>query len=1064
MRFLLWSALSLFVIFILLIAGLVLYLTPAKIESLAEKTVSAQLGQELSFTNAHFNILNGFVFQDIVLSPASDSSGAAVIIPVHSATAKEISLRYSLAGILKRRLLITSAVIDSPQVRLVMTAAADTSRKSTAPDSIGAIESFISLNLVKFRLRDATITVDVVDSLRRQHIYLDDISIFVDDVALPHGDVMAQDSLLQGRFQLDCQKSQCRYEQLTPEPQVHFAAILDAHVEMMVSGLADIGVSGSIALNDIAVDMNDAFSFRPAFDTPVLAELKGHLDARSGAAHFDPIALTIDTAPWLSLVVQADSLFRAPHLNATVVDSRIPVQQLIALARPFIVDSIPSIYLHNPGAHISLAGTRVFGVLPDSTNGQSLTCIARIALQNFGVTLNRNEHFLRNFNFTSEFSALLGYNAILNPAARVAVSYDSVFITTADKQKVFSGRSHINIDADLDADLLPTLVDAQLAITNVLGADIHSDINLHRSGTIDTFSGTGVVSFQGFDISPFTKSQIRSRVSAHAELTLNSLQDITTTLTVNTDTVIVQQEFDELAVRPLALTSTFRAATDTLFQHVTLRSLTASLNDFMTAELAGAAAVTPQSIIDLNRLSLSIDHAALLNWLPRQLKEPLADLAVTGTSTVTSNIHLNMNDTTYQAGLHMRTHDLSLDYQDGLAALSGISLDIKCSIDSHERASAGLSLDIDNIQSSEFTRANFRDNKIVLKLSMPDFQTVEIDTGLLSLPDLKTTGIIGGRVHFVDNSPVINSHIRLAQNAADTIHLMQDTFYHGKNEIAVSIRSNSTVAHLSAGINMSDLTVSLPNNIRVDRINSRVVIAQNIDMQNGKLLMSPQAIVRTPSDGLVDYHLYRDYYQQDEKRPSEIHIRRAVVGDYLVENIQVEAYIGAGTIEIPAFALDVYGGNIGGAFSLISDQDNLLESSYKLSVHMSGINSALLLPSLQSRSQGILTAHSELQGKGFDIIHGIDLAGYFHITNIESKVANNLLTSLDPEGKDSAIKFTKLVMNYGYKPSLLTFDIGNGYCYPAVHFSQPWYNPVRLSGGSIEFARIPIASFFTVEK
>ncbi|MBN1466179.1 hypothetical protein JXA02_10475 [candidate division KSB1 bacterium] len=1048
-------------IFILLIAGLVLYLTPARIESLAEITVSEKLGQELSFTNAHFNILDGFVFQDIVLSPAADSSNA-MTLPIHSATAKEISLRYSLAGILKRRLLITSAVIDSPRVWLEIK---PTPGEKEAPtDSAGVIGSFIALNLKKFRLRDATITVDVVDSLQQQHIYLDEISISLDDVALPRGKVMAQDSLLRGQFQLDCRKSKCLFSQ-SPAPGFRFAAVLDANVQMILAGLADIELNGAIALDDIAVELDDAFALQPDVDLAVLADIRGRLNARTGAAQFDPIALRINEEPWLSLTVQADSLLSTPFLNASVTSSRIPVQQLIALARPFVPDSlIPSIYHHNPDAHFSLAGTTISGFVPDSTSERTLDGIIRISLQNLGVTLNRNEHFLRNFNFTSELSASLGFNEILNPAAHIAVSYDSVFLTTADGQKVYSGRSHVRADAQLDANLFPSLIDADMAIANVLGADIHADIRMQSAGNLETLAGNAVLSFKGFDISPFTKSQLRSRVSAHAELALNSLQDIVTTLHLTTDSIIVQQEFDKWTVRPIDLTSTFRAATDTLFQHLTLRSLTATLNDILAAELRGSAIVTEQPIIDLDHLQLSVDHAALLNWLPEELQAPIADLAVTGTTTLTSNARLNLSDTTLHAGLHVQTHDLNLDYQDGLAQLSGILLNIEGDVDSEESASLAFSLNIDQARSNEFTRAVFRDNKIVLKLSMPDFQTIQIDTGLLSLPDLKTTGTIAGQVQTVGHALVVNSQIRLTQNAADTIRLMQDTFYHGKNEIVVNIRSDSAIAHVSAIVNMSDLTVSLPNDIRVDRINSNVVIAQNIDLKNGTLLMSPQEIVRTPSDGLVDYQLYKDYYFQDSRRPSAIDVRRAVLGEYQVENIRIEAYIGAGTVEIPAFSLDAYGGNIGGSFSLISDQDNILESSYKLSAHMSGINSALLLPSLQSRSQGMLTAHSELQGKGFDIIHGIDLAGYFYITKIESKVADNLLTSLDPEGKDSAIKFTKLVMNYGYKPSLLTFDIGNGYCYPAVHFSQPWYNPVRLSGGSIEFARIPIASLLKAEK
>ena len=158
--------------------------------------------------------------------------------------------------------------------------------------------------------------------------------------------------------------------------------------------------------------------------------------------------------------------------------------------------------------------------------------------------------------------------------------------------------------------------------------------------------------------------------------------------------------------------------------------------------------------------------------------------------------------------------------------------------------------------------------------------------------------------------------------------------------------------------------------------------------------------------------------------------------------------------------IDLYGGNIGGAFSLAANVDDLMDSPYKLSAHFSGINSALLLPTQQEANVGgRITAHAELQGRGFDIEKGIELDGYFHITKIESRVADNLLRSLDPEGKDSGIRSTRLLINRGFKPRLLTFDIRHGYSYPAIYFDQPWYFPVRLSGGGIELGRIPIAFF-----
>jgi len=42
---------------------------------------------------------------------------------------------------------------------------------------------------------------------------------------------------------------------------------------------------------------------------------------------------------------------------------------------------------------------------------------------------------------------------------------------------------------------------------------------------------------------------------------------------------------------------------------------------------------------------------------------------------------------------------------------------------------------------------------------------------------------------------------------------------------------------------------------------------------------------------------------------------------------------------------------------------------------------------------------------------------------------------------------------------LMTFVLRHGYLYPEIIFAQPWYFPMRLSGGKVELARIPLDMF-----
>ncbi|MBN1482764.1 hypothetical protein EH223_12320 [candidate division KSB1 bacterium] len=1073
MRVLLWTMLIFCVIVVLLIAGVLLYLTPGRIESIAERIVSENLQQDLSFTNAHFNIFNGFVFRDIVLSPP-DSALQQNVLPIHSATAKEIAFRYSFRKLLKKQVLITSALIDSPQVHIMLTPAMadrtqdmdDLAKRSTSAGD--SVISVVSLDLKKFRLINAGITVDATDSLGQQHLHLSDISISLDDISAPRGDVLAQDSLLYGRLRLDCFKSFLVFEQQRTEQNIKFSCTLDAHLAVLLDGLSSIKMTGGITLDNTFLALDEMLTITPGdVPFPISVEFNGNLDAKIGAAHMESIAVKIDDVPWLALDIRADSLFTTPFIDAKVSESQIFIEQLISIARPFVPDSLlPATYLHNSRAFVSLKGSAIFGSLPDSCNGESLTCLGKMSLHNFGVTLNRNEHFIKNLNIVSKASLLLGTNGVSRPDITTAISFDSVYVTLPDSQKVYSGETSFALHTILNSDFSPTMAAVELIMSNAMGAEVNADLSMTSPGTLDGLTGNGIFTLQDLNIAPLTQSQVHSTVSAYVELSLNTLKDLAATVNFSTDSVQMSQEQQTFNFAPLYLTSEFRGATDARLEHLTIRSFNASLNDFAHVELTGKAALLPQTDIELKHLIFSLDHAAALKWLPEKIKEPVADLQISGVTNVSSQARLTMSagDTTYNATVQIETADLNINYQNDLVSLSDISFKINSRINSSKTAGVSLALNISEARSSQFTPSIFRDNEIALYLSMPDFETVHIDSGILNFPDLKTTGRMTGQVNLSHDMPQVNSVISLSQNAMDTIRLMPDIYYRGKSAITLQVNSDTSFAKVAATIRTTDLSVSLPNDIQMDQINSNFSLSQTVDLQNGTLYISPQTIVRTPTDGFVDYRLYRDYFFQESINPSWITIRRTNVGTYQVDNINAEAYFSAGTIEIPSFSLDIYGGNVGGSFSVTVDKDNIFESSYKLSAHLAGINSALLLPSLESKSKGLLTAHTEITGKGFDLVRGLDMDGYFNITKIESKVANNLLSSLDPEGKDTGIKFTKLVMNYGYKPSLMTFDIVRGYCYPSIYFSQPWYNPVRLSGGRIELARIPVATILNTQR
>jgi hypothetical protein len=130
------------------------------------------------------------------------------------------------------------------------------------------------------------------------------------------------------------------------------------------------------------------------------------------------------------------------------------------------------------------------------------------------------------------------------------------------------------------------------------------------------------------------------------------------------------------------------------------------------------------------------------------------------------------------------------------------------------------------------------------------------------------------------------------------------------------------------------------------------------------------------------------------------------------------------------------------------------------------MNSAKLLPDSKGRSKDAdLNMNLELSGKGLDPTANVEVGGYLYITKIGPQFTDNVLQSFDPRGTDKSIQDTRKLLNWGYKPRLISFEIKHDNLYPSIHLIKGNFFtkmiPLNLSGGKIELARIPIKFFLS---
>jgi hypothetical protein len=1063
-RFSLYFLLGFFLLIALLIVGVSLYFSPSRIEKYVKPIIAEAIHGEFTFSIVHFNPLNGVIIKDIRLTVLQDSSQST--LPLRLLTAREASLKYSLKQLLKKRFVVEEILIDEPDIELLFhLPLAEAQPVRAAPDSgvITAPPLPIAFDLQRFKLQNASITVDANDSSAARHLFLSEINLYLDDVRIPPGDVLKQDSLLSGKFKVVLESSKFIFEQRTGFDSLSCNGTLDAQVDVDLNSLENIRISSSVLLKDIGLQLNS----QPMIDTheqnvPLSLDLSAQIDLHREHAQVDSLIFQVQNSRWLELSMRADSLLTRPFISGQVIKSSISIAQLLSLTKTLMPGlSLPEIYLHDANAALTFDGTTFSGFLPDSTSSETLSWAVNLALKNFGATVNRGESLIQNLNFNTAAQGRLGFAKMTDVVVSMNASYDSLAVTLPITPKISSGALIFNAGAKLNEQMFPASAQLAMDINNLLGADIHADMNVRTPSDLGRLAGGGTVSISSFDLSQIPETQAVGTLSTKMDITINTLDSIRAAISVKTDSITMLQQAQLMTLSPLTLTSSVRLSTEPLFQNFHLRDVSIQVNNFLNGHLTGDLMINQQQDITAaaDLTDLTLDHAELFEWLPASVRQPLEGVRISGKTKLAAdmNLHLQKNDTTYAVTAQLTTLPTNVDFTYQNFFIKNIQVHSQAGLNSETGGHFEFALSVDSTLSLIPARMLFLNNTMGFRISMPNFQTVSLDTGYLSLPDFKTNGVVSAKIESMLTHPLIKARLELHQAAKDTLVITKDILFKGFNDLALAVVADSSKAHVDISAKTTDLSIYLPNNTRISRVNADVSFSQDVDLLNETMIGSSQPIVQTPSDGLVDYFLYRNYYAGSLNK-SSIFIRKVEAANYVVENIHVDAYLGNGRIEIPYYALDVYGGNIGGQFVMAAGAQDLLDVSYRLSAHFSGINSSLLVPSAKAGSHGIITAHAELQGRGLDVQKGIDLDGYFNILQIESKVADNLLRSLDPEGKDSGIRSTRILINRGFKPRLFQFEIRHGFCYPAVYFDQPWYFPVRLSGGGIELSRIPIAS------
>jgi hypothetical protein len=1036
---------------------------PEQVKEIAIKTVNQELGKNLSIGQASLNLFKGFQLQDIVLT-SPDSVAGIDTFPVQSASIRRISMNYSLLGLLKKQFVLQSLVIDDPELVLEFDSdLADEQISSMDSVTLQGSENIvlpIKIHLNEISIRNGKVDVTARGQNGHSQLQLDHITLDLNDIHLPHGALISDSTDLRGKLHLSADASRLFLLHHVQSPAMQTLLLhsqVNSKIEVDINRVQDIGVALQLDLQQTDFSFQNATHQIDALSPYTLhLDLKGEANLLDTLVNVQSAAFLVDRVTWLQLEAKLAQQSSGLSFDGRVIESRIPFSQLDGLSRDFLPAGWAVVW-HDQKGELSLQDTWFRGTLSKTEMKPVVEFQTNFKCKNLGATINQGEYEIEQLNISALVNGRLNDNGVNQVSADAQMSLDSLSAVMQNNFVLFSGPLHLQVHAKLDSANLPTLLSVEWTAENLLNAQANAKIDL-SGDRFEDLAGTANVSVSRLQTQVLPNMPLSSVLNANLEIDVYSLHQIDGALTNHSDSLFYYQK-ETYGFPPLTFTGRWQGDIDLLAQSFRIDSLQLQLNDILYA-MAFASLSDDQIQVQVSQLE--IRHQPLYRMVPREIRDQLYDLRLGGSTRLQATASGSKKDSllTYRMDGKIRTVDMRIDYPSKGLVFDGIHLDLDLRSRSDQLYRLAAALTIDEILVDLEQKMRYLDNHFSFNLESRDGSEFQLNDGQLELPDLCATGRFAAILDDLPTNPQFSGQLELDQVMPDTIVLADLVGLRGDQRLSANFSGDQFTIHLRTFYDAEHLDVSLPGEIRVRDINAHLDLEQSVDLHAGKLIMRNESPILTPSNAALDYTILRDYYRASVNKRSTLSVGAIEAAGYAVSNVNAEMYLGEGWVEIPFLQAQSYGGTILSRFAVDLAAGDLRNANYPISAHFNEVNSELLLPAdNKEQGRGIINGNLTLDGKGLDPQHEMMVGGYFYITEIGPRVVSNLLRALDPRGTDTGVSLTQQLIGLGFKPSLVSFLIRQGYFYPAIYFDQPWYFPVRLSEGKVELSRVPVQFF-----
>lgn len=1078
-----WITIAFFVIISIALVIIRIKFPPQKIKQMIISELELATNRSVEIGKFWFNPIKGFSLDDVVIyqHPPHDTVSSDTAIFFRS---DKLYLKYRLSSLLKRKVEIVDILIDQPVINLIqdrdrrwnfedliMPDTAKVVAQPIPPDTgFVGFKLPVSFQLKKFSLNrlKLNLSIDMIDTLYA--VRTGGLSVNINDLFIPRQfpDEFKTNARADLQLLADQQPWEVKVKTSDSEQVTELSSNLQLNLKLKISGLNNVRSEGEISLSNLALKNKPDKISTPrqlTFSIPKFVSIFYGLatNAETGILDLDHLTAQIGEETIFDIRGKVTDFSNQPFFDLEVVRSQINLQNLISVIKPLLPDSIQQQSEDFAIRGIaSFNGTTIKGN-PLSENIEDAQVIRLLfSVDDFHASYVDPIIKLDNLKIRSQVTEIHNLNGVQKANINVDASLDSFAIMVDTLKMKYSGL-HLNFKTALNSKFFPDSVTTQLMVDNFYDVPLNFSFYFKSLAGINQFKSDGNLVVNQLPLEQLTESTLTGLIDLTLNFTAESLDKIDVNLNVASDIIEVETETEPLILYPMDIKSVAMLSTDTLFQQLELNQLTVGINNFASALAHGDILFDTPQRINLIIDNLHIDHEKLMDVLPAQLVEGMENLKVTGATALTSNISMVIpehEDPVLDVNGRVATL-ASIKYPDQFLTLNRISGQVDFQTNG-ESARFNLEAMLDSLIIEGIFDDPLRNMSLQMEANLLDLETVKIDSAIIILPDLMTRAIISGQVDSLSGNLLAEANADLTLNSqGKNLSLLNMIQFNGKLSQYLDIGFSDNIIDVNGRLQIDHLDVKYEDLAQVDSIEGTIFFAQKFDIENKILIENPIAGSFMADVGSYYYDLLRPFYQQSKDQFSNLRIAKVAAMDYYATNINFDFFIQNERIEIPRFSLNAYDGNLAGLIFVNLHQGKPDQYEWKVKANVSRLNSAKLLPTRKLKARGSdVNMNLELVGSGIDPESQLDIEGYLYVTQIGPQFTDNVLRSLDPKGTDKSIQDTRKLLNWGYKPRLISFEIKHGNLYPTIHLVKGNFLtkliPLNLSGGRIELARIPI--------